>query len=280
MKKFTRRSYNRKLIVFGVSIFVAVSLISIGFASWVMSAVTTYKANEGYKQVQVATVTDASMSITVDQDQGDAWDATQILSFDAVATDYEGRVQASKDSAGEHLTMKISGKVTHPEMLKTLEMTITLPDSLANAVKEGYLKVVKVNDDGEPTANEVTLADGNKIVLGGANADKHAELKWKADANAEFGTFEYTLAFAWGEYFGGENPSVFYDSNEAYRTTDGTSVAGAAIEADVMKAEMQKFRAILTDNWDYDNGKVKAGYDEKNQTPYEGHIAIIIKAAA
>lgn len=37
MAKLTRNSYKRKIILFGVIVFMSIALISTGFAAWVMS---------------------------------------------------------------------------------------------------------------------------------------------------------------------------------------------------------------------------------------------------
>ena len=35
--KLTKKSYNRRIYAFGIMVFIAVALVSTGFASWVMS---------------------------------------------------------------------------------------------------------------------------------------------------------------------------------------------------------------------------------------------------
>ena len=263
MKKFTRRSYNRKLIVFALSIFMAVSLVSVGFSAWVMSAVSNADADS---PVNVGIVSDASLTVTVDQwtkedgEENFTWKGDK-LSFDAPAGD-TGRVRAD-DDAVENLSMVISGKVTNAATLKSLVMTITLPAELGNAIQAGYISV----KDAEVTA-------GNQIVIGNADGtDKETALNYVLDNETGIATFSYTLTFEWGAFFGGENPAVFYDgTTTAERTTIGEddvpvteAVAGNAILDEQMKTEMATFRSVMTGGLESD-------------ATYEGQIDIQVAA--
>lgn len=271
MKKFTRRSYNRKLIVFGLSLFMAISLVTVGFAAWVMSAVTN--AQHDAEAVKVAVISDASMKVTIDQ-----WDAEQgkwvgaVLTFDAAQGDNSGRVRAEFDSEGvqtgvENMSMVISGKVTHPEMLTKLKVTIDISDTgLDEAMAAGYIKAEGLK--------ELAWEDG-KLVITRLDSEY---LNW----NATDGTFSYTLHFIWGDFFGGLNPSEFYDSTTVKRIVDGEeTVTGASIDDETMKEEMHQFRAILANSWTFgDVPGFADGYDKDNQTVYNGTINILVEASA
>ncbi|MBQ9785541.1 MAG: hypothetical protein IJW29_08565 [Clostridia bacterium] len=270
MKKFTRRSYNRKLIVFALSMFMAISLVTVGFAAWVMSAVTN--AQHDADVVKVAVISDASMTVTIDQ-----WDAEQgkwvgnVLTFDAAEGDNTGRIRAAFDSEGvqqgvENLTMTISGKVTHPEMLTGLKVTIDIADTgLDEAMAAGYIKAAGLRD--------LAWTDGKLII----DILTPEYLNW----NATDGTFSYTLQFIWGDYFGGLNPSEFYDSTTVKRIVDGAeTVTGASISDEQMMTEMQQFRAVLANGWDSTIPGFKTDYDKNNQTVYEGTVNILVEASA
>ena len=64
MAKLTRNSYKRKIILFGVFVFMSIALISTGFAAWVMSQ---NAKEEVSGNVNVSTMTDASVSIKIYQ---------------------------------------------------------------------------------------------------------------------------------------------------------------------------------------------------------------------
>ena len=244
MRKLTRRSYNRKLIVFGLVLLMAIGMISTGFAAWVMSSVNNADADAG---VTVGTISDASMTVTIDQWRKEGEDTTEkwygdVLSFDARNGDNEGRIRADGTDADEQLTMTISGKVTNVAALGQLTLTVKLPDSLAAAIEAGYIAL----DDAGYSAGTLTVT---KESLNYTLVDDNA--------NA---TFSYTLTFEWGELFGGMNPCDFYD--DAVATRDG--VTGASITDENMKTEMNAFRALITGSSEND--------------PYTGTIDITVAA--
>jgi hypothetical protein len=57
--KLTRKSYNRRVFSFGALVFLAIALMSTGFATWVMS--TNAEAG-GSGNVNVGTITDGALS--------------------------------------------------------------------------------------------------------------------------------------------------------------------------------------------------------------------------
>ncbi len=256
MRKFTRRSYNRKLIMFAVSAFMAVGMTSTGFSAWVMSSVQNAEAET---PVNVGTVTDASMVVTIDQwvDGGDGYAWTgDTLSFDAIATDETGRVQAGEGSS-EVKSMVISGKVTNSQMLGDLTMTISLPESFKAAIAAGYIEFIT-------DANATYSAETGKITVA------QAGLNVVDNPDAQEATFTYTLTYAWGDYFGGENPCEFYDNatqvTRPYGEADAEiTIAGSAIEGDKMVTEMNAFRALIAGNAD--------------NTAYTGTINILVEAS-
>ena len=224
MRKLTRRSYNRKLIVFGLVLLMAIGMISTGFAAWVMSSVNNANADAN---VTVGTISDASMTVTIDQWDEEAGEWTgDVLSFDARKGDNEGRIRADGTDADEQLTMTISGKVTNVAALGQLTLTVKLPDSLAAAIEAKYIAI----DDSDASYSAGTLT-----------VTKESLNYTLVDDNAN-ATFSYTLTFEWGEFFGGMNPCDFYDSTVA--TRDG--VTGASITDENMKTEMDLFRKTIT----------------------------------
>ena len=252
MKKFTRRAHNRKLIVLAVSVFMAIGMISTGFSAWIMSANSEV---EHEAPVTVGIVTDASMQVSIDQwkiqgqDTDKSWDTAQILSFDAPTTDNTGRVRGN-DSSREQLTMQISGEVTNANVLETLTLTITLPAELRNAISANYIKVKGV-ENSVATAGTITLTYDKSAI--GENP-----LNYSYNAETGKATFSYTLEFEWGTFFGGKNPSEFYDTQTNGNRTvtdDGgqlvtQTVVGATIDNQVMKDEMSAFRQTIAGSSD------------------------------
>lgn len=248
MRKLTRRSYNRKLLVFGASMFMAVAMMSTGFAAWVMSSVTNADVDA---PVKVGTVTDASMEITVDQWVDDAWTG-ETLTFDAPEGDL-GRVYAGEGSVGDNLSLEITGKVTNAQALGTLTISITLPTSLKNAIAAGYLKVVSEGYDAS-----------TGVITYEANGDS---LQYVDETTTK--TFSYTLELAWGDFFGGVNPAVFYDNANKRIEGDEETVAGNAIADDQVKTEMTEFGSVISNGLNAEGDPV---------TSYAGTIDIIVSA--
>lgn len=235
MRKLTRRSYNRKLIVFGLAIFLAFGMISTGFASWLISSAAEKEANS---PITVDKIVDESFELTIDQlnEDGTAWNG-KTLSFDAVKGDNTGRIQHQAEAGedtGEQLELLLSGTVTNigalgtqPETsMKAIKVEITLPDTLLAAITANYLTASYVVGDPE-TGTPVAITAATTTVW----------IAPTATANGE-GTFSVTLKFGWGSVFGGMNPSLYYD-----QITD--SNADGYIPDAQIKTELTAFRATL-----------------------------------
>lgn len=253
MRKLTRRSYNRKLIVFGLAIFLAFGMISTGFAAWLISSAATKDADA---PVEVDKIVDESFELTINQlDDAGKWKAEAgKISFDAKKEDTTGRVQfqANGDNdAGEQLELTLSGKVTNVAALGkqpngnnegVLKIEITLPDSLKNAITEKYLTVSYTVG----ATGSVTTLTSNTLWV-------------KPDAST--GEFSITLKFGWGEKFNGKNPCEYYDLDET----------GKAITDAAMKEQLAAFRAILVEATEGEDALAK---------PYSGTIKFTVTAAA
>lgn len=239
MRKFTRRSYNRKLIVFGISLLAAVGLISTGFSAWVMSAVTNADADAS---VNVGIIQDASVVVTVDQWKDNTWtplDGEKLLSFDAPKDD-GGRLRGN-GTDDQNLSMVISGKVQNGSVLETegasLSMSIKLPEGLEKAISKNYIKT----PEGTSYSNGVIT-----VQMSGLHYEETA-----ADDGDTY-QFSYTLTFEWGSFFGGVNPAVFYDSAEHKRVEkveeEEVDVYGKTIPDSQMKSEVEAFRNCMVNN--------------------------------
>ena len=169
MRKLTRRAYNRKVLVFGISIFMSIAMISTGFAAWVLSSVTGVSDAEG--DVYVAIVNDNSITITVDQWTDGAWDAGSKLSFDAKSGDITGRVVASSDAA-EKLTLPIDITVTGAGKLDSATMRVDLPESIANAMKpdKNYITLKTI---GGYTVGALTFAEDGAVETATVSTDNN-----------------------------------------------------------------------------------------------------------
>ncbi len=206
MARYTRNSYKRKIIMFGIMLFVSIALISTGFATWVLS---TQSKKEDTGNVIVGAVTDASFEITFDETVGDL-----NFIFEPKQGDESGRVRADKTGPWETLSITITGKITQYEYLGSFTVKMDISDDIKKLVTDKY-------------------------IVAPACANAAVELTTTAGAITpnEDGTanFTYTITFAWGEKFGGMNPSEYYD-------TDPT---GMAVEDSVVKSTLQTFHSLM-----------------------------------
>ena len=192
MARLTRNSYKRKIILFGVFVFMSIALISTGFAAWVMSsdAEDTTQGN-----VSVGIVNDASLKINV-TNKADL-EAFTFL-FEPAAGDNTGRVRLdSTDPKTEQLTFTIEGNITNAEILATDGFTIEM------LLPEGMQKAIELNYIVAPEC----VGEAKVIDLDGE------------------GNFSYTLTFKWGTAFEGINPSLYFDNDE-----DGLAVSDAEVK--------------------------------------------------
>ena len=264
MRKLTRRAYNRKVLVFGISIFMSIAMISTGFAAWVLSSVTGVE--DAKSPVKVAVVTDNSITIKVTQWDGSKWNG-DTLSFDAEADDHTGRVQADPE-AKEVLTLPINIEITGAGTLSSATMRVDLPEKIARAMQSNpnYLTLKKIGGyevgtiafetKGEtsayPRVQASTVGTDGKI----ATLTLYENLKKVGEEEQVVFSFIVPLAkegtafktsqsmaleFGWGSFFGNLNPCEFYDSTTAKR--DGT--AGADIDAATVSTEMEAFETAM-----------------------------------
>ena len=268
MRKLTRRSYNRKLIVFGLAIFLAFGMISTGFAAWLISTAATKDSNA---PVEVDTIVDKSFELTVDQiDDNKNWIAEgtgvggiyNAISFDAKADDDDGRVryQGEEGDRAEQLTLRLSGKVSNKSALLDgkLSVDITLPVEILNAMKANYLTLSYTYTGG---TSAVPVSADTYLVGGAAQAiEIDITPAAIAESTKDEGSFEVVLTFAWGTAFNKRNPCEYYDIDET----------GKEVSTEDMKAALATFRATL----------IGADVDAENvlAPAYSGKIAIVVTA--
>lgn len=178
MTRLTRNSYKRKIILFGIFIFVSIALISTGFAAWVMSSDATDNSNSN---VDVGLVNDASLKIELTNKN--ELQSFKFL-FEPAAGDNTGRVRLDKETnLTEQLSFTIQGKISNVEILDKLTILMVLPSGMQKAIDLNYI----VPDACVGSAQEIDVQPD--------------------------GSFEYTLKFTWGTAFKGQNPSLYYDND-------------------------------------------------------------------
>ena len=185
MAKLTRNSYKRKIILFGVIVFMSIALISTGFAAWVMSQ---EKKESTSGNVSVGAVTEGNIEVKLDEL------TVKDFKFEPKESDETGRVRNDGKNF-ESLTVTVTGTIKNTQFLDVNNTTITMTvtDAVKQAAEEGYIILP------ECVGKEVVLTLNDS----GENEKK----------------FSYDITFKWGSKFGGENPGEYYDS-EKFKPTE------------------------------------------------------------
>lgn len=177
MAKLTRNSYKRKIILFGVIVFMSIALISTGFAAWVMSQ---EKKQSTSGNVTVGAVTEGNIEVILDPL------AVKDFKFEPKESDTTGRVR-NDGTNFESLTVTVTGTIKNTQFLKKATIKMNVKDAVKQAETAGYIILP------ECANSEVVLTT---LTESGTNEKK----------------FSYDITFKWGSKFGGENPGEYYDS--------------------------------------------------------------------
>lgn len=176
MAKLTRNSYKRKIILFGVIVFMSIALISTGFAAWVMSQ---EKKQSTSGNVTVGAVTEGNIEVILDPL------IVKDFKFEPKESDTTGRVR-NDGTNFESLTVTVTGTIKNTQFLIEATIKMNVKDAVKQAETAGYIILP------ECANSEVVLT----LTESGTNEKK----------------FSYNITFKWGSKFGGENPGEYYDS--------------------------------------------------------------------
>lgn len=195
--RLTRLSYRRKIIVFGIAIFLSIAMIATGFATWVMSANARDDSKGG--NVDVGTVSDSNLEIT------NVVISSTSFYFEPLASDNQGRVR-NDGSHYESLSITVTGDISPSAYIGSATIQLNVSSGVTAAATAGYI----VLPDCASSAQTLTLTD-----KAGVEGTK---------------TFTYVITFEWGSLFNGMNPGLYYDSD-----SDGILVSNADV-ANTIKA--------------------------------------------
>lgn len=129
MKKTTRKSFSRKAIVVVMSVFLAVSLTAVGFASWLIS---NNDSKEGTGNVTASNVSDAILGVTIKNAEN-----LGKINFGPAKNDTTGNIRYNDAEAEandfEALEITVSGSIKKFATLKQMEIKIKVPDKIGRA---------------------------------------------------------------------------------------------------------------------------------------------------
>lgn len=219
MARLTKKSYKRKRIAIGLSLFASTALVSTGFAAWIVSSTANA---EGNGSVSMGQITDAALGITVENK-----DNLGKFSFGPLANDNRGIViYDQRDGESEALSITIRGEIANAQYLDdlTIQMDEVIPSGQASritaAVTAGYIVApecfttpVSIITNGEIT--QVSAGDnGEKVNMEGVSYNR----------SGETASFSYTISFKWGAKFEGRNPGCYFDREDYSPTTNWTPI--------------------------------------------------------
>lgn len=184
MVKMTRKSYKRRKIILGVSLFSSVALVSTGFAAWVLASQAEETANGN---ITVGTVSDSSIKISNVQFK----DGNDSFVFEPKEDDEAGRVRNDGENF-ENLSVTVTGEISPNTYVSSATIEMEVPEGITAAIGKNYLVL--------PTC---------------ATSAQTLTLNPKESPDETVSTFEYTITFVWGSAFNGKNPGEYYDNDEA-----------------------------------------------------------------
>lgn len=207
--KVTKGHFNRKVLFFGLLLFLAISLISTGFASWIMSTGADEDSNGN---VHVGTITDGSLKFS----EIEFVNNNSEIIFDALASDTTGDIKADLTPGAkyENLSITLTTTINPVEYVQSLSISVELPETVYLAAKEGYITVPSCCYGKGTEASSVVIFENETV----KNLEGTGIAATVTDTNSD-GTYEIsiTLTFGWGTLFGGEepqNPGIYLDKPE------------------------------------------------------------------
>lgn len=183
-----------------ISSLACISLIGVGFASWVITGDDSKTSENG--TITAEAITDGSVTIgtmTWGQGKNDG-----NIKFDANGAAVT-QPWLTSDTKGEDLTAVLTVPVENFDNLEGGTITAELKVNDSNGVDNGVYK----------------KAQDAKLI--GANPTPKI-------TNNGNGNFEVSLTFTWGEHFGGLNPYEFYNAKGPT-----VALAGSTYKADALK---------------------------------------------
>lgn len=199
MAKLTRKQYTRKHLFMGIVILTAVVLLVTGLSIWLLFGTLSQSAsgNLGVSQVAVSPMSFESLRIdNVDISQKDAIVENAFI-FDSRYNDDSGRVTWDGESY-EKRSISVSGTLKHADCLEKFYYRLELPSGIIEAAKAGYLDISEFYDEDwnvrDVVPPEIDLANIRE-----------------GDDGISYLVFKFNVTIKWGEAFGGENPSDYFD---------------------------------------------------------------------
>ena len=208
MVKMTRKSYKRRKIILGVSLFSSVALVSTGFAAWVLAS---QAEAEKTGNITVGTVSDSSIKISNVQFK----DGLDSFIFEPKEEDTTGRVRNDRENF-ENLSVTVTGEISPKTYVTGATIQLTVPEGITTAASE--------------TKNYIVLP---------SCVETPKNLDITSNVVEDTIHFEYTITFEWGSAFENTNPGLYYDTDYSDPNK------GISISDEEMKATLEDLRSCI-----------------------------------
>lgn len=182
----------RKTLTLTLSILACLALIGVGFASWIISANTSTKAEGSFI---VDTVADKTYVVS-----GEWLENESSIIFGAPDT---------MNAENPWLTNNSEGKTEN--LTVTYQLTVTYGDGTkATGIANKITALVTAPENANYTA-----AVNGKLIIAPTNATV-------VEAPEGNGKYNITVTYQWGEHFGNVNPYTYYNAKPATDKLSGT----------------------------------------------------------
>lgn len=182
----------RKTLTLTLSILACLALIGVGFASWIISANTSTKAEGSFI---VDTVADKTYVVS-----GEWLENKSSIIFGAPATMNAENPWLTNNSEGKTENLKV-----------TYQLTVTYGDGTkATGIANKITALVTAPENANYTA-----AVNGKLIIAPTNATV-------VEAPEGNGKYNITVTYQWGEHFGNVNPYTYYNAKTATDKLSGT----------------------------------------------------------
>ncbi|MDD6801101.1 MAG: hypothetical protein PUE65_00820 [Mollicutes bacterium] len=214
---------NKKMAVAGISLLGSIGVISTGFAGWIITAPAQRGSGTGAITADGTVETKGSLTLgTVTYDGGGAAGS---IRFAANASSAGNGWLTSNDSA----KAKMSTTITVPMTIGTKVNKINFTNVVLEATGDNKANYKTLADAGivgslptlNATAGEPNTTAGSIVITGTKPNDvkmDSATLNGSSISTSVFTTggteasFNFTVNFAWGSKFGGQNPMDYYNN--------------------------------------------------------------------
>lgn len=188
----------RKTLTLTLSILACLALIGVGFASWIISANTSTKAEGSFI---VDTVADKTYVVS-----GEWLENKSSIIFGAPAT---------MNAENPWLTNNSEGKTEN--LTVTYQLTVTYGDEITygdETKATGIANKITALVTAPENANYTAAVNG-KLIIAPINATV-------VEAPEGNGKYNITVTYQWGEHFGNVNPYTYYNAKTATDKLSGT----------------------------------------------------------